>query len=39
MVASEMPVALHYNDAQFVVLMASPADVADLALGFSQAKP
>ena len=35
LVASEMPVALHYNDAPFAVLMASPGDVADLALGFS----
>ncbi len=35
LVASEIPVALHYNDAPFAVLMASPGDVADLALGFS----
>jgi FdhD protein len=34
-VASEMPVALHYNDAPFAVLMATPCDLADLALGFS----
>jgi FdhD protein len=34
-VASEMPVALHYNDTPFTVLMATPCDLADLALGFS----
>jgi FdhD protein len=34
-IASEMPVALHYNDAPFAVLMATPCDLADLALGFS----
>ena len=34
-VASEMPVALHYNDVPFAVLMATPCDLADLALGFS----
>ena len=34
-VASEMPVALHYNGAPFAVLMATPCDLADLALGFS----
>lgn len=34
-VASEVPVALHYNDTPFAVLMATPCDLADLALGFS----
>jgi FdhD protein len=34
-VAAEVPVALHYNGAPFAVLMASPGDLADLALGFS----
>ena len=34
-VACEIPVALHYNDQPFVVLMATPSDLADLALGFS----
>ena len=34
-VASEMPVALHYNGVPFAVLMATPCDLADLALGFS----
>ena len=35
LVAEEVPVALHYNDAPFAVLMATPCDLADLALGFS----
>ena len=34
-VACEIPVALHYNDQPFAVLMATPSDLADLALGFS----
>lgn len=35
LVAAEVPVALRYNGAPFVVLMATPCDLADLALGFS----
>ena len=35
LVACEVPVALHYNDVPFAVLMATPCDLADLALGFS----
>lgn len=35
LVASEMPVALHYNGQSFAVLMATPCDLGDLALGFS----
>ena len=34
-IACEVPVALHYNDVPFAVLMATPCDLADLALGFS----
>ena len=34
-VACEVPVALHYNDSPFAVLMATPCDRKDLALGFS----
>ncbi|GHC05909.1 formate dehydrogenase accessory sulfurtransferase FdhD [Thermomonas carbonis] len=34
-IACEVPVALHYNDSPFAVLMATPCDLADLALGFS----
>ncbi|QIL20480.1 formate dehydrogenase accessory sulfurtransferase FdhD [Thermomonas sp. HDW16] len=34
-VADEIPVALHYNGTSFAVLMATPCDLADLALGFS----
>ena len=34
-VAQEVPVALRYNGAPFAVLMATPCDLADLALGFS----
>jgi FdhD protein len=35
LVASEMPVALHFNGLPFVVLMATPCDLPDLALGFT----
>lgn len=35
LVASEMPVALHFNGLPFAVLMATPCDLADLALGFA----
>ena len=35
LIACEVPVALHYNDVPFAVLMATPCDLADLALGFS----
>ena len=35
LVAAEIPVALHYNDESFAVLIATPCDLADLALGFS----
>ena len=34
-VAQEVPVALHYNGQPFTVLMATPSDIPDLALGFS----
>jgi FdhD protein len=34
-VAEEVPVAMVYNGAPFVVVMASPADFEDLAVGFS----
>lgn len=34
-IACEVPVGLHYNGAPFAVLMATPRDLADLALGFS----
>ena len=34
-VAQEVPVALHYNGQPFTVLMATPSDLPDLALGFS----
>ena len=34
-VANEVPAALRYNGASFAVLMATPCDLANLALGFS----
>src|SRR6185436_18434737 len=34
-VAEEVPVAMVYNGEPFVVMMASPADFEDLAIGFS----
>ncbi|SFN18407.1 formate dehydrogenase accessory sulfurtransferase FdhD [Dokdonella immobilis] len=34
-IASEVPVALHYNGRPYAVMLATPADLDDFALGFS----
>ncbi len=34
-IATEVPVSLAYNDVPFAVMMATPCDMADFALGFS----